>query len=178
MKVQSRRDTVKRIPAVLAVLAFILCSSPIFALDRNVIDDVVKMTKAGVSDESIVTFVQAVKDDFEVTADDVIKLTEAGASKNVIKALVEQASLNENEGDVREKKDDDGDRRVYVAPYPYWPGRYWDPFYDPYWYQPRFSIGIRLGHIGGGRGHGGGHGGGHSGGRPGGGHSGGGHGRH
>jgi hypothetical protein len=141
---------------------------PVFALDENrdsrtanyerdrhtVIDDVIRMSQAGVSDESIVRFVQQSHDRFVMNADTIIALNDAHVSKAVINALMDGSY---NRGDHR-----DGDRvvqeRVYVQAAPYW--SYYDPFwypYDPFWYGPRLSIGFGFG--GGYRGHfgGGGH---------------------
>lgn len=161
----------------LAVLVILIGAVPVFALDENrdsrtanyerdrhtVIDDVIRMSQAGVSDESIIRFIHQSRDGYVVNADTIIALNDAHVSKAVINALMDGAY---DRGDRR-----DGDRvvqeRVYVQPYPYYYGSYYDPFwypYDPFWYGPRVSIGFGFG-FGGYRGHyGGGHfGGGHHG---------------
>jgi hypothetical protein len=120
-----------------------------------VIDDVIRMSQAGVSDESIIRFVQQSHDRFVMNADTIIALNDAHVSKAVINALMDGSY---DRGDHR-----DGNRvvqeRVYVQPTPYW--SYYDPFwypYDPFWYGPRVSLGFGFG-FGGYRGHfgGGGH---------------------
>ena len=159
----------------LAVLVILIGAVPVFALDENrdnrdnrsanyerdrhtVIDDVIKMSQAGVSDESIIRFLHQSRDRYVVNADTIIALNDAHVSKAVIDALMDGAY---DRGDRR-----DGDRvvqeRVVVQPYPYYGYYpYYDPYwYDPFWYGPRLSIGFgfgfggyRGGHFGGHRGH-------------------------
>lgn len=153
----------------LAFLVILIGAVPVFALDENrdnrdnrsanyerdrhtVIDDVIKMSQAGVSDESIIRFVQQSRDRFVVNADMVIALTDAHVSKAVINALMDGAYDRGDRGDRR-----DGDRtvtqRVYVQPYPYYNyyGGWYDPYwYDPFWYGPRLSIGFGFGGFRGG----------------------------
>ncbi len=158
-----RRLAVKRLTS-LAFLVILIGAVPVFALDENrdnrdnrsanyerdrhtVIDDVIRMSQAGVSDESIVRFVQQSRDRFVMNADTIIALNEAHVSKAVINALMDGAYDRGDRGDRR-----DGDRvvqeRVYVQPYPYYGYGYYDPFwypYDPFWYGPRLSIGFGFG---------------------------------
>ena len=154
----------------LAVLVILIGAVPVFALDNNnrddrsanyerdrhtVIDDVIRMSQAGVSDESIIRFIHQSRDRYVVNADTIIALNDAHVSKGVINALMDGAY---DRGDRR-----DGDRvvqeRVYVQPYPYYGYYpYYDPWYDPFWYAPRVSIGFgfgfgHYGHFGGHRGH-------------------------
>jgi len=173
-----RRLAVKRLTS-LAVLVILIGAVPVFALDDNrdnrtanyerdrhtVIDDVIRMSQAGVSEESIIRFVQQSRDRFVMNADTIIALNDAHVSKAVINALMDGSY------DRRDSRDYDRDRvvqeRVYVQSYPYW--GYYDPFwypYDPFYYGPRVSIGLGFGGFWGGyRGgyRGGFHGGGHRG---------------
>lgn len=167
----------------LAVLVILIAAVPAFALDENrdnrdgrtanmdrdrhtVIDDVIRMSQAGVSDESIIRFVHQSRDRYVLNADTIIALNEAHVSKAVIDAMMDGSYDRNDRNDRR-----DGDRtvteRVYVqqpAPYYGYYG-YYDPFfypYDPFWYGPRLSIGFGFGggfFRGGFRGgfHGGGH---------------------
>ena len=173
-----RRLAVKRLTS-LAVLVILIGAVPVFALDDNrdnrtanyerdrhtVIDDVIRMSQAGVSEESIIRFVQQSRDRFVMNADTIIALNDAHVSKAVINALMDGSY------DRRDSRDYDRDRvvqeRVYVQPYPYW--GYYDPFwypYDPFYYGPRVSIGLGFGGFWGGGFRGGFHGGGgHRGGR-------------
>jgi len=153
---------VKRLTS-LAVLVILIGAVPVFALDENrdnrdgrtanyerdrhtVIDDVIKMSQAGVSDESIVRFVQQSRDRYVVNADTIIALNEAHVSKTVINALMDGAY---DRGDHHDA--DRGDRvvqeRVVVQPAPYYGYYgYYDPYwYDPFWYAPRLSIGFGFG---------------------------------
>ena len=155
-----------------AVLVILIGAVPVFALDDNrdnrsanydrdrhtVIDDVVRMSQAGVSDESIIRFIHQSRDRYVVNADTIIALNDAHVSKAVINALMDGAYDRDDRRD--------GDRvvqeRVYVRPYPYYGYGYYDPFwypYDPFWYGPRVSIGVGFGGFFGG-GFRGGHGGG------------------
>jgi hypothetical protein len=129
---------------------------PLFAETRDrtpvptLIDDVVRMSQAGVNDEAIIEFIQKSDARIDVTADDLIALTDAKVSKDVIKAVIDYA--DERDGGRRESK---RERVVYRPVYasPYW--GYGDPFWDPYWYGPRLRIGFGFGgyrypHFGGG----------------------------
>ena len=159
----------------LAVLVILIGAVPVFALDENrdsrtannerdrhtVIDDVVRMSQAGVSDESIIRFIHQSRDGYVVNADTIIALNDAHVSKAVINALMDGAY---DRGDHRDGGDRVVQERVVVQPAPYY-GYYgfYDPYwYDPFWYAPRLSIGFgfgghfggyRGGHFGGHRGH-------------------------
>jgi len=151
---------VKRLTS-LAFLVILIGAVPVFALDQNadnrdgrtanyerdrhtVIDDVIKMSQAGVSDESIVRFIQQSHDRYVMDADTIIALNDAHVSKTVINALMDGAY---DRGDQRNVDRNTVQERVYVQPYPYYGYYpYYDPFwYDPYWYAPRLSIGFGFG---------------------------------
>ncbi|HEV7922946.1 MAG TPA: hypothetical protein VGR02_19340 [Thermoanaerobaculia bacterium] len=156
---------------------FLLAATPLFAVQTSkttIVEDVIRMAKAGVEDDTIIEFVARYDGHFDVNADDLIALTEAKVSKDVIKAVVGEADSRNEEADKADGKDA---RRAYVRPstlyYPYYAPRYYSPYsyYDPFWYGPRFSIGFGFGyggyyggHYGRGNWGGGGHGG-HGGGR-------------
>ena len=124
----------------LAVLVILIVAVPAFALDESrdartanydrdrhtVIDDVIRMSQAGVSDDAIIKFVQQSRDRYVVNADTIIALNEAHVSKAVIDAMMDQAY---DRGDRR-----DGDRvvreRVYVQPYPYYRYGYYPTEYN------------------------------------------------
>ncbi len=156
----------------LAVTLVALIAVPLFAASANLVDDVIRMYKSGVPEESIIQFVQKANGRFDVTADDLIALSDAKVPRTIIKAVLDEA-------DVRNGRENVHDSRpaprttVVVSPgyygYGYYGyGPYWyDPwFYDPFFYGGRFSVGVNFGHFGGGHFHGGG------------GHFHGGHGRH
>jgi hypothetical protein len=140
---------------LLAALLLTFVALPLFAVGRsnNIVDDVIRMQKAGVAEDEIIAFVHKGESRFDVTADDMIALHDAGISRSVIKAILD-------ESDARgERRDGDrygvrGRSTVVVAPsfgygyygYPY----YYDPFfYDPwygyYGYGPRIGIGFNFG---------------------------------
>lgn len=122
-----------------------------------VVDDVIRMSKAGVADENIIAFVKKTAEPFDVGSDDVIAMNDARVSADVIKAVIdESAARMKEERSVadRETRDRTGDRRttVYVTPgYSPW----YDPFYygsyDPFWYRPRVFVGFTFGRFHGGR---------------------------
>jgi hypothetical protein len=145
-------------------VAVMLLSLPAFALDghgrekTNVLDDVIRMSQAGVSDDAIISYVVHAREPFEATADDIIALTNAHVSKDVIKAIVDEAA-DRKERRVERRDDSSTRERVVVAPYygGYY-GGYYDPFYygrfyDPFVYSPRVFVGFGFGRF-----HGGGHG--------------------
>lgn len=176
----------KRLLTAAAVL-MCLTAVPLFALDApadrdgravaprdrtTVIDDVIRMSQAGVSDDAIIKFIHESRDRYVVDADVVIALTDAHVSKAVINAVMDEAYARDDDRD--DRRSESRRTTVYVRPsyvYDPWFSPYW---YDPFWYGPRLSVNLGFGYYGGYRGHiGGGHwGGGH------GGHTGGGRGHH
>lgn len=147
--------------SILAVAVFILAfaSTPLFAFSRSVTSDVIRMTKAGVDEDTIIQFVKKTRGPIELTGDDVVAMKEAGVTQKVIRTVVDEA-------DGRGRDNYDGRRNVvvvspyaypYAYPYPY----YYDPFYYPYYWGPSVSFSFGFGgyrHFGGGFGHGGFHG--------------------
>jgi hypothetical protein len=135
----------------------LLVAVPMFAIARTVVvvDDVIRMSKAGVGDDEIIAFVRKSAEPFDVTGDDVIAMTDAKVSRAVVKAVIDESSTR-----MRSERRDDGDRTrtrtVYVAPY-------YDPFsysYDPFYYRPSLYLGFGFGrsyYYGGGYYRGGGH---------------------
>ncbi len=144
-----------------AVLLCLAGAMPLFATQRTLVDDVIRMSQAGVSEETIISFVHNARGRIDVSADDVIAMTSANVSKTVIKAVVDEAAArNGNRADQR--------TTVMVAPGFYGPYGYgYYPYYaDPFWYEPRLSLDFGFGgwyggrgYYGGGHGHGHGHGG-------------------
>jgi len=131
---------VKRLSSVVAVL-LLMTALPLLAAERRLVDDVIRMAKAGVSEDAIVVFVQNTRGPVDVSADDIIAMTDAGLPKPLIKAIVDE-SARRRAGHAQGEYAP----RVYAyAPYPY----YYDPYYyDPFWYGPRVSLG--FGFFGGG----------------------------
>jgi hypothetical protein len=148
----------RRITHAVAALFLVLVAAPLFAVQRNAVDEVIRMTRAGVAEDTILDYLEKTDARIVVTGDDVIAMTDAHVSKVVIKAVVDAADSRHNSRNNSDYRD-----RGYVAPRvvvasPY----YYDPYYsyDPFWYRPSFSLsfgfggfgygGYRGGHFGGG----------------------------
>lgn len=137
---------------IILAFAFLLAAAPAFAVNRTVlvVDDVIRMTKAGVGDEEIIAFVKKSDVAFEVTGDDVIAMNDARVSPAVMKFVIDEsaARMKEARADRRDTRERVIVERPVYAGYPY----YYDPFYyrgwgyyDPFWYGPRLSIGFTFG---------------------------------
>lgn len=157
------------------VLLLLVAAVPAFAVRTvMVVDDVIRMSNAGVTDDAIIDFVKKSPRPFDVNGDDVIAMNDAHVSPAVLKFVIDESAArmkneraeNHSQTTTRET------RTVYVRPY-------YDPFfygsdYSPYWYgAPYLGFGFGFGfggHYGGGfrGGFGGGHDGGHEGGHDGG----------
>src|SRR2546425_11286657 len=87
--------SMKRLIPLAALL--LAAATPLFALDdpartdrtdRNrrivIVDEVVRMSQAGVSDDAIISYVEKSREPFDVSADDIIAMTDAHVSKDVI----------------------------------------------------------------------------------------------
>ncbi len=98
-------------------------------LDQMKVQDIITLSKAGVSDSIIISEMDASDSWFHLKPQDIIDLKNAGVSDNVIKAMMapppKSAAAAGDSSTVR-----------YVYPPPYW---WYDGFY-PYWYYPSFSI--------------------------------------
>ena len=147
----------KAIIRAAAVLVLIVAAVPLFAIDdqakpARLIDDVIRMTHAGVDEDTILRFVEKSDGKVDVSADDLIAMTDAKVSRKVIKAVLDEA--DERDGTPR------SERRVVATPrysyyypaYYYGPRYYYDPYYyyDPFWYGPRFSFSVGFGRYYGG----------------------------
>jgi hypothetical protein len=149
--------------APLALLMF-LAAAPAFALDptetreepvgtrehdrTTVIDDVIRMTKAGVDDDAIIKFVRESRNLYVVDADVIIALTDAKVSKPVLEAVMDEG-YDRGTRRAERRSSRRSTRTVYVRPsYGYEPWFY-SPAYNPYWYGPRLSFGFGFGYRGG-----------------------------
>jgi len=142
----------KTILHAVAAMFVLMIAAPLFAVQRNVVDEVIRMTRAGVAEETILDYVDRNDHRTVVTGDDVIAMTEARVPKAVIKAVVDSS---DNRRDNR-----DGSyvapRVVLATPYYGYYGYYPAYYYDPFWYAPRLSLTFGFGrsYYGGFRGHG------------------------
>lgn len=145
--------------AVCAVAFILLSASPLFAIKTNLIDDVIRMSKSGVADETIIDYVNASSEQLTVTADDIVAMKNAGVSDAVIKAVVDKESAAASQPETPPQQTPDSTAASDEPPAPgggYEPGCWtfeppvalaW-PIYapiipsqlwDPYWYQPRLD---------------------------------------
>ena len=124
-----------------------------FAVSRTVVvvDDVIKMSKAGVGDDEIIAFVQKNREPFDVSGDDVIAMTDAHVARPVIKAVIDASADR-----MRTERQAPRTRVVYTG-YAGWYDPFYSPYYyDPFFYGPRVYLGLgfgRFGYYGGYRGH-------------------------
>jgi hypothetical protein len=145
----------KHIIHAVAALFLVIVAAPLFAVQRNVVDEVIRMTRAGVGEDAMLNYVDKTDIRIVVTGDDVIAMTEANVPKAVIKEVVDNSGRGSNYRD-----------RAYVSPRVVVAPSYYDPYYyyDPFWYRPSLYLGFGFGGFYGG-GFRGGHFGGHGGGR-------------
>lgn len=146
--------TVKRF--ALAFAALLVLSVPVFAAERdsdsnNIVDEVIKMWKSNVAEETIIQYVSKSEARFSVTADDVIDMADAKVPRTVIKAVLDEADARGDRSRGKDYRDPRGMRPYYPSYYgPGYSGWYgaslYDPwYYDPFWYGPRISVGFRVG---------------------------------
>jgi hypothetical protein len=97
--------------------------------------DMISLSKAGVSDSLIITMLAASDSWFQLKTQDVLDLKNAGVSDIVINAMIEtNTPLNEASG-----SNEGG--------YYYYPPYYWSAGYYPFWYYPSFYIGYGYRHY-------------------------------
>lgn len=127
----------KTIIHTVAALFLLLVAAPLFAVQRNAVDEVIRMAKAGVSEDTMLEYVARTDAKIVVTGDDVIAMTDANVPKEVVKALVDASG---NRRDYRDRSYA-SPRVVVAAPY------YYDPYYyyDPFWYRPSVFLGFGFG---------------------------------
>lgn len=148
--------------ALTVAVLLLAVAAPGFAVRTvMVVDEVIRMSKTGVPDDEIITYVKKTPDPFAINGDDVIAMNDAHVSSAVMKFVIDESAAR-----MKSARSDDGrtreTRTVYVRPmvslYDYDPFYY--GYYDPFWYGPRayfgfgvgFGGGFRGGRFGGGRG--------------------------
>ena len=94
------------------------------------VDDIIALSKAGVSDSLIIGMMDATDTWFQLKAQDVIDLRNAGVSEKVIVAMMQPPPPPSG------KSGDANAARYYATPSFFW----YDGFYYPYWYYPTFSV--------------------------------------
>ena len=131
----------KRTITAVAVLLLVTTAVPLFAAQRRLVDDIVRMSRAGVAEDSIVAFVQNTRGPIDLTADDLIVMTDAGLPKTLIKAVVDESAARNGQRYDRRETGYAPSVQVYAPYYPYYAPYYYDPFF----YGPRFSVGFGFG---------------------------------
>lgn len=171
---EERRRPVKYLIGM--VMTFLMSGNALATGDVTV-DDVKKLARAGVSEETILAFLKENQPSFRPTAQDIVDLKEAGVTPKVLVYLLEPKGAANAPPPSSPPASHEGVRPVYVystrPTYDYaWPHySYWT--YSPYYYFGGYGYGSHYGYGHHGYGHhglGGGHSYGHSG------HHGGGHG--
>jgi hypothetical protein len=111
-----------------SVFGFTGCSSFVNLNERQIrVEDVISMTKAGVSPDVIKSQIEATNSRFKLSSDQIIQLKKEGVDENVIKAMIETESLPEPY-----------DREYGMSPYDYWYNYYnsWYPSYSYPYFNP------------------------------------------
>jgi hypothetical protein len=96
-------------------------------------EDVIALSKAGVSDSLIIGMMDATDSWFQLKTQNVLDLRNAGVSEKVIAAMMQPPP------EPSSKTSSSNAVRYYADPWFYW----YDGFY-PYWYYPTFSV--RMGY--------------------------------
>jgi len=140
----------KRIVNLVAVLFFV-ATMPAFALQRGneageqqqsrerrtVVDEVIRMSHAGLGDEEIIAFIQQSRGNYVISADEMIAMAENKVSRDVMKTVIHEAADRRDvyaapQSD-RRYDDGNGDNTTHVVV----------EHSEPYYY-PSFSVGIGL----------------------------------
>ena len=136
----------KRVALTVALL-LLAVAAPAFAIRTViVVDEVIKMSKAGVADDDIIAYVRKAPNAFEINGDDVIAMNDAHVSSVVMKFVIDESAER-----MKEDRRDDGKSRetttAYVRPlvYPYYYDPYYYGYYNPYWYGPSAYFGFGVG---------------------------------
>ena len=98
--------------------------------------DVISMSKAGVSDSLIISMLAVTESRFQLKPQDVIDLKNAGVSDRVIDAMLFSSQATEETMGSEEYG--------YAYPSYYWYPGYYPYWYYPYWYYPSLYIGWGL----------------------------------
>lgn len=95
------------------------------------VDDVVALSKAGMSDSLIIGMMDATDSWFQLKTQDIIYLKNAGVSEKVIVAMMQPPLQSSS-------KTGDSNVPVYYT----YPSFFWYDGFYPYWYYPTFSVGV------------------------------------
>jgi hypothetical protein len=144
--------------ALASLLLLMLVPVSLFAASQKLVDDVIRLSKKGISDDVIIALIDASLERAPISADDVIALSEAGVSKAVIQAMIEppadatEPAVNEGPATAEEQPPAESEEppadstadvyepgcvtfdppivdATFDPPYPAW-------LWNPYWYMP------------------------------------------
>ncbi len=74
--------------------ALSICVSAARAMNSAAVDDVIKLTKAGLGDEAIVAFINGKNANYDLSADDILLLKNQGLSSAVLAAMLNKGSAS------------------------------------------------------------------------------------
>jgi hypothetical protein len=153
----AERELAMKRAVVASLFLLLMAATSLFAAPAKLVDDVIRMSKKGISDDVIVAFIDAAPDRAPLSADDVILLSQSGVSRNVIQALLEPPAADEEPTadsspqllaapgeppttDPNPAPDAPGcvtfePPVALYEPDPPYPGWLW----DPYWYMPQLD---------------------------------------
>jgi hypothetical protein len=123
------------------------CASLRIAEDRAVtIEEVIRMSKAGVGKDVIVQQLDATYSKFRLTSDDIVRLTEEGVDQDVIRAMVKSGERPGPYGWEQGywPSQDWVDRNDFIGLY----GGYTFPYYMPYTYMRPYMVYREPGLVG------------------------------
>ena len=133
------------VPLRLILLGSLLFATPLLALKTTIVDDVIRMSRAGVAEQTILDFVKAAPPS-SLTADDVIAMKDAGVPKSVVDAMLamsEPATSAPGTTPPAEATPPDDQNRSDSGPIVslFWP---WCPscdpaIVDPWWFMPQLD---------------------------------------
>jgi hypothetical protein len=153
-------NAMKRALAFFAILLLGAAAAPAepgaqHRFSNRLLNDVVEMTRAGLSDETIVAFVASrrARLDADVSAQDLIRLRQAGVSESVVRAIAGASGVldggggrsgrmtyDSSDAGAQAAEPSDGEDVAYDSPHPYGYRPYWYAWYgDPWWYGYGYS---------------------------------------
>ena len=110
-----RRHALKRV--ALTVFLLLVVAAPAFAVRTVlVVDEVIRMSKAGVADDEIITYVKKTPDQFEINGDDVIAMNDAHVSSAVMKFVIDESAARMKDARSNDGRTREATRTVYVRP--------------------------------------------------------------
>ena len=118
--------------ALIACLCLLLLCAPAAAQANNrsvTIDDVIQLTQSGISDETIITFLETREIRFVLSPQDIVRLRAAGISEELLRYLLQHTAADQPP--------------AYLPPVAYGSG-YGVPGYPAGYYTPAYAAGVVL----------------------------------